>query len=96
MGVSIDNLEPNGLIAVEGQWVVVENTKRYLLGSKFLFCFLDGQLQHLFAITLASQIVINNDESKSDNGFRYIWIAKHDMPHYFAIIADSSIWENSV
>ncbi len=74
--------------------IIVEYSKRYL--SKYILCFLNGQVQHLFAIAFASQIVINDDESKANDSLRRIRIAKHDMPHDISIIVDGSIREDII
>ena len=95
IGVSTDDLEPNGLIAVEGRRIIVEYAECYLLCPKFILRFLNGPLQHLFAIAFASQLVINDDESETDNGLRRVRIAEHDMSNDFPFTVDGGKGEDN-
>ena len=65
---------------MKGYRIIVKDAQRYPLGSQFVFRLPDSQLEHLLAIALASQFVIDNHEAEAHHGFILRRVSQQDMP----------------
>lgn len=54
---------------MKGSRIIVKDTQRYPFSTKIIFRLPNSQLEHLLAIAIASQFVIDNHETETHQGF---------------------------